>query len=284
MELKTRMDGQVAVITGGAQGIGASTGRIMAELGATVVLADVNEDGANATAEAINADGGTAVGVRYDAFDKDAVRGLITDVAGRFGHLDILHNNVGGSWPDRDLQVLDIDDDTWLKIFDWNMHTTHWATTAVLPIMLEQGKGSIVNTITGGAQVGMSIQVAYGSAKGAVSSYTRYVAVQYGRRGIRCNAVNPGLILTPHAVEVMSEDFKRSLFDQITTVRAGVPDDIGYAVAFLASDAAGYINGEAITVAGGGPRSSHDAEALRVGAYGPSVPAPPADLILPDLH
>lgn len=276
-----RLDGRIAVITGGAQGIGAATGRIMADQGATVVLADVNEAGAKATADAINASGGSAEGVAYDAFDKSSVRDLIADAESRHGRIDILHNNVGGTWPEKDLQVLDIDDDTWLKVFEWNIHTTHWATKAVLPGMLEQGRGAIVNTVTGGAQVGMSTQVAYGSAKGAVESYTRYVATQYGRRGIRCNMVNPGLILTPHALQVMSSDFTAALFDQITTVRAGVPDDIGFAVAFLASDAAGYINGEAIDVNGSGPRSGHDALALKLGAYGPTVPAPPADLILP---
>lgn len=277
-----RLDDRIALITGGAQGIGAASGRIMAEQGATVVLADVNGDGAKATAAAIRDAGGQAEGVAYDAFDKASVRSLITDTAQQFGRIDILHNNVGGTWVDRDLQVLDIDDDTWLKVFDWNMHTTHWATKAVLPFMLEQRHGAIVNTVTGGAQVGMSTQVAYGSAKGAVESYTRYVATQYGRRGVRCNMVNPGLIATPHALEVMSDDFKSALFDQVTTVRAGIPDDIGYAAAFLASDAAGFINGEAIDVNGSGPRSGHDALALKLGAYGPSVPAPPAELILPN--
>lgn len=276
-----RLDGRVAVITGGAQGIGAATGRIMAEQGATVLLADRNEDGAKDTAAAIVAGGGSAEGVTYDAFDKESVRALIAESEQKYGRIDILHNNVGGTWPEKDLQVLDIDDETWMKIFDWNIHTTHWATKAVLPGMLKNGKGSIINTVTGGAQVGMSIQVAYGSAKGAVESYTRYVATQYGRRGVRCNMVNPGLILTPHALQVMSDDFTSALFDQITTVRAGVPDDIGFAVAFLASDAAGYINGEAIDVNGSGPRSGHDALALKLGAYGPTVPAPPADLILP---
>lgn len=277
-----RMDDRVAIITGGAQGIGAATGRIMAEQGAHVVLADVNEDGAKATAKQIASAGGHAVGVKYDALDKDSVRALIEDTHRKFGRIDILHNNVGGTWPDRDLQILDIDDDTWMEAFVWNIHTTHWATKAVLPIMLEQGKGSIVNTVTGGAHVGMSIQVAYGSAKAAVAAYTRYVATQYGRRGIRCNSVNPGLIMTPHANAVMTDDFKASLFDQITTVRVGIPEDIGYAAAFLASDASGYINGESINVDGSGPRSGHDARALELGAYGPTVPAPPAELILPE--
>jgi NAD(P)-dependent dehydrogenase (short-subunit alcohol dehydrogenase family) len=270
-----RLDGKVAIVTAAGQGIGAASGSIMASLGATVVVADINEKGAQETAKAINAAGGKASAAYMDARQEASVRSLIEDTHNKYGRLDILHNNAGGTWLDRDRQAADIAQDAWDEIFAWNMDCTHWGCKYAIPLMIAGGGGSIVNTVTAGAAFAQSNQIVYGTAKAAVASYTRYVAVQYGWRNVRCNGVAPGLILTPHATEVMSKEFLNGICKHTTTARVGKPEDIGYAVAFLASDVAGYINGQILTVDGGvSVRFPHDAGVLEMQGYGPEIPTP----------
>jgi NAD(P)-dependent dehydrogenase (short-subunit alcohol dehydrogenase family) len=270
-----RLDGKVAIVTAAAQGIGAASARIMAGIGATVVLADINEAGAKATAAEIVASGGKASGMFFDAREEKSVRAVIEETHKTYGHLDILHNNAGGTWLERDRQAADITQDAWDEIFAWNVDCTHWGCKYAIPLMIAGGGGSIVNTITAGAAFAQSNQIVYGTAKAATASYTRYVAVQYGWRNVRCNGVAPGLILTPHALEVMSQEFRDGIFKHITTARVGKPDDIGHAVAFLAADVSAYINGQILTVDGGvGVRFPHDAGVLQMHGYGPGIPAP----------
>ena len=260
-----RLDGKVAIVSAAAQGIGAASARIMAEFGATVVLADMNEAGAKETAAAINAAGGKASARFLDARDEKSVREMIVETHKTHGRLDILHNNAGGTYPDRDGLAADVTQDTWNEIFAWNMDSTNWGCRYAIPLMVAGGGGSIINTISCAADFAQSIQTAYGAAKGAVASYTRYVAVQYGRKNIRCNGISPGLILTPHAIEKMPEPVRRELIKHTTTPRLGKPEDIGNLAAFLASDASGYINGQVITVDGGvSARFPHDAGMLDV--------------------
>jgi NAD(P)-dependent dehydrogenase (short-subunit alcohol dehydrogenase family) len=255
-----RLDGKVAIVSAAAQGIGAASARIMAEFGAIVVLADKNETLANETAAAINAAGGKASARFFDARDEKSVTALITETHKTYGRLDILHNNAGGSYPDRDGLAADIIEDTWKEVFAWNMDSIHWACRCAIPLMVAGGGGSIINTISTAAAFAQSTQTAYGASKGAVASYTRYVAIQYGRKNIRCNGISPGLVLTPHAIEKMPEPVRSELFRHTTTPRLGKPDDIGNLAAFLASNAAGYINGQVITVDGGvSARFPHDA-------------------------
>jgi NAD(P)-dependent dehydrogenase (short-subunit alcohol dehydrogenase family) len=260
-----RLDGKVAVISAAAQGIGAASARIMAELGATVVLADKNEAGAKETAASINAAGGKASARYLDARDEQSVRAMILESHKAHGRLDILHNNAGGTYPDRDGLAADVSQDTWNEVFAWNMDSTNWGCRYAIPLMIAGGGGSIINTISCAAGFAQSTQTAYGAAKGAVASYTRYVAVGYGRKNIRCNGIAPGLVLTPHAMEKVPEPVRRELFKHSTTPRLGKPEDIGNLVAFLASDAAGYINGQVINVDGGvSARFPHDAGMLEI--------------------
>jgi NAD(P)-dependent dehydrogenase (short-subunit alcohol dehydrogenase family) len=281
-DMTLRLDGKIALITGAAQGIGASSARIMAEQGATVVLADINEDAAHAQAEKLKSTGATAMAIKVDARDKASILDMIAKTHTAYGRLDILHNNAGGTYMDRDTQAVDISDDTWREVFAWNIDGVHWATQAAIPLMLPNGGGSIINTSSGGGMFALSTMTAFGAAKAALISYTRYVAVCYGRRGIRCNSIAPGFIATPHAVDAMPPEFQKACLEPLTTPRVGIPDDIGYLAAFLASEASGYMNGLTIPVDGGGSiRALNDTATLAIGGYGPGVPAPESLPIVP---
>ena len=252
---------KVAVLTGAAQGIGAASAQIMAARGATVVVADINEAGAQCIADAITAAGGRASAIRLDAREQESVRTMIEGTHKTRGRLDILHNNAGGSYPDSDLAAADVAQDIWDDVFAWNMDGTHWGCKYAIPLMIADGGGSIINTVSCAAAFAQSMLTAYGAAKGAVASYTRYVAVQYGRKNIRCNGIAPGFIVRPQAAERKSVAMRQSLAKHITTPRVGQPEDIGELAAFLASDAAGYINGQIITVDGGvSARFPHDVD------------------------
>ena len=263
--MSLNLKGKVAIVSAAGQGIGAASARIMAERGATVVVADLNEAGAKETAAAINSAGGKASAMFLDARSEDSVRAMIEETHKAHGRLDILHNNAGGTYPDRDLLAAEISEDTWREVFAWNTDSVHWGCKYAIPHMITAGGGAIVNTVTCGAYFAQSTQTAYGASKGAVASYTRYVAVQYGRKNIRCNGIAPGLILTPHAVEKMPEAVRNAIFKHTTTTRLGKPEDIGELAAFLASDASGYINGQVIAVDGGvSARFPHDAEMCEI--------------------
>ncbi len=255
------LTGKAAMITGAAQGIGEASARIMAGRGAAVMLTDINEAGVKAAAAAITAAGGRAIGMAMDARDEASIRAALDASCAAFGRLDILHNNAGGTDPARDAQALEMTNETWREVFAFNMDSIHWGCKHAIPLMIAGGGGAIVNTVSGAALVGMSNQIAYGSAKAAAASYTRYIAVQYGHKNIRCNAIAPGLIMTPNALEVLPANIVKALTKHNTLPRNGRPEDIGELAAFLASDAAGYINGQLIRVDGGsGIRSAHDAD------------------------
>jgi NAD(P)-dependent dehydrogenase (short-subunit alcohol dehydrogenase family) len=262
------LDGKVAIITAAAQGIGAAGAQIMAESGATVVLADINESLAREAAAAITRAGGKASAIHFDARDEKSVRAMVEQTHRTYGRLDILFNNAGGTYPERDGTAADMSDDTWREIFAWNMDCTHWACRSAIPLMIAGGGGSIVNTVTTAAAFAQSTQTAYGAAKAAVASYTRYVAIQYGRQNIRCNGVSPGLTMTPHVLAAMPEAVKNAIAMHTTTPRLGKPEDQGHLAAFLASDASAYINGQIITVDGGvSARFPHDADLLAISSY-----------------
>jgi NAD(P)-dependent dehydrogenase (short-subunit alcohol dehydrogenase family) len=263
-----RLDGKVAIVTAAAQGLGLATARIMAQLGAAVVLAGRTEATTKAAAASIVAAGGKASGIQVDVRHEDSVRAMIAYAHETYGRIDILHNNAGGSDHARDLDAADITDDAWDDIFAWNMDSTRWGCRYALPLMIAGGGGSIINTISCVAAFAGQGLTAYGASKAAVASYTRHVAVQYGRRNIRCNAISPGLIMTPHVQEATPVPIREVLAKHITTPRLGIPDDVGHLAAFLASDVSAYINGQVITIDGGvSARFPHDADVAEMAAH-----------------
>ena len=246
--------GKVAIVTGSASGIGRATARLLASEGASVVVADLDEDGAQSVVGEIEAAGGSALAQQVDVSDEEAIRAMISATVETYGGLDILHNNaaaLGPARPGRDMDIASMDVDVWDRTMAVNLRGVMLGCKHAIPAMLERGGGSIVNTTSGSAQRGDLSIPAYGVSKGGVDTLTKYVAAQYGKRGIRCNAIAPGLILT-HGVENFGgEAYVQMLEEHHLTPRVGRPEDIAHAVLYLASDEASFVTGQILNVDGG---------------------------------
>ncbi len=245
-----RLEGRVALITGGAGGIGSATGQRMAEEGARVVLADIDEARAREAAERI---GGAASTVVLDAGDAASIEAAVRTVVERHDRIDILHNNAAITTPEiirHDTTAPDIPLETWDAVMQVNLTGYMLACKFAIPHMLAQGSGAIVNTASGSGLVGDLSRIAYGTSKAGIIALTRYVATQHGKQGIRCNAIAPGLILTD-ATRASVPELVATIERHVLTPRLGRPEDVAALAAFLASDEAGFINGETIRCNGG---------------------------------
>jgi NAD(P)-dependent dehydrogenase (short-subunit alcohol dehydrogenase family) len=246
-----RLEGKVAIVTGGASGIGAATVRRLAAEGARVAIGDINEPAADRLAREV---GDAAIGVSFDAEDVSSVKQLVETTVERFDRLDILHNNAANLSPEHfagDTDAVDIDFEVWDKTFAVNVRGYLAGCKYAIPHMLEQGGGAIVNTASVSGMLGDLALVAYGSSKAAIMGLTRYVATAYGRQGIRCNAINPGPIRS-EAADANIESALDEIYASSTLVgRWGEPAEVAAAVAWLASDDAKYVTGAVIDVDGG---------------------------------
>jgi NAD(P)-dependent dehydrogenase (short-subunit alcohol dehydrogenase family) len=245
-----RLDGKIAIITGGAGGIGFATAQIMTVRGATAVIADIDMDRAQECA--VTLDG--AIALRLDLEDEASIERMVTDTIARFGRLDILHNNAALLGPDiarNDGDVEHMATTLWDRTFAVNVRGTMIACRAALP-HLRATRGNIVNTVSNLALQGHIIQAAYSSSKAALIQLTRAIAASHGIQGVRCNAVAPGMTMTPALKQAFPPELRSVVEGETLRDRLGEPDDIAQAVAFLASDAARNITGEILTCDGGG--------------------------------
>jgi len=246
-----RMNNKVALITGGASGIGLSAANLMAKEAAKVVIADFNVDGAKAAADHINSQGGDAAGIFLDAGDESSIKEAVEYTVREYGTITCLFNNVGLTNLKKDLDVVNLDLEEWDRLMNVNLKSVLLGSRFAIPHMIQAGGGSIINTASMAGFAGDAVRSAYGASKAGVINLTKYIAAQYGKNNIRCNAVAPGLILTPAAKNNMLPE----LLDVFAKYNAlpyhGEPDDIGYTVLFLASDESKFITGQTIQVEGG---------------------------------
>jgi NAD(P)-dependent dehydrogenase (short-subunit alcohol dehydrogenase family) len=244
----------VAIVTGAASGIGRASALRLAAEGAAVAIGDIDDAGAKTVVGEIEAAGGRAISVPTDVSDESAVAHLVAHTLQAFDRLDVLHNNAAAlgraALPgDDDIDTLSVD--MWDRTMAVNVRSVMLGCKHAIPKMLETGGGSIVNTSSGAATRGGLTGAAYATSKAAVNTLSLYVATQYGKRGIRCNAILPGLIMTP-AVELgMTSESVSMILEHHLTPQAGQPEDIAAMVAFLASDEARYVTGQLIAVDGG---------------------------------
>lgn len=244
-----RLENKIAIIAGGATGIGAACARRYVAEGAAVMIGDLNIDGARALAGEL---GENAAAAHYDAADENSVKALVQATIDRFGGIDILHNNV--ALTSKEIQALDTDVtgiplDTWELTLKINVTSFLVASKYAIPHMISRGGGAIINTASNSGRFGDVVRTAYGASKATVISLTQHIAVQYGKQGIRCNAIAPGVILTD-AMNALPE-LKSLIEPHILTPEFGKPEDVAALGAFLASDESRYITGQVFPIDGG---------------------------------
>ena len=246
-----RVENKVALITGGASGIGLSAATLLAKEGAKVVIADYNLEGAKELAETLVKEGYEASAVFLDAGDAKSIEAAVEFTVAQYGTLTVLFNNVGSTNIRKDLDVVNIDLDEWDRLVNINLKSVLLGSRYAIPHMQKAGGGSIINTASMAAFASDQIRAAYGATKAGVVNLTRSIATQYGKDKIRCNAIAPGLILTPAAKNNMPDD----LLDIFTKYNAlpynGEADDIGHAVVYLASDESKFMTGQTLQIEGG---------------------------------
>ena len=246
------LEGKVALVTGAAGGIGAETCLALAEAGARIVLTDIAEEGL-ATVTAKLADQGYPVASQVaDITDEAAVADLVAFTLATFGRIDVLDNTAGATGlTSEDGAVADMSLQTWQRAAAINVTGPMLLCKHALPAMMAGGGGSIINISSGQSLSGDLSNTAYAAGKAALNSLTRDIATQYGHRGIRCNAIAPGLIVTPEAQQRFPAAFRDMFIDNCLVSRLGHPRDIANTVVFLASDLSSYITGQVISVDGG---------------------------------
>lgn len=244
-----RMDGKVAVITGGAGGIGFATAQLMTQRGAQVVLADIAVERARDLAATLDG----ALALPLDLEDEGSIEALIAKTVSHFGRLDVLHNNAALLGPEiarNDGDVERMSTALWDRTYRVNVRGTMIACRAALP-HLRASKGNIINTVSNLALQGHLIQAAYASSKAAIIQLTRSIAASHGIHGVRCNAVAPGMTMTPALKEAFPPMLRKAVEDETLRDQLGEAEDIAEAVAFLASDAARNITGQVLVSDGG---------------------------------
>jgi NAD(P)-dependent dehydrogenase (short-subunit alcohol dehydrogenase family) len=244
-----RLDGKVALITGGGSGIGRATALLFAREGACVVIADANEQSGQETAAAIEAAGGQAAFVRVDIAKAADTRAMVETAVTRFGRLNVLFNNAAVALIGRDGKVADVAEEVWDFVQSVNLKGVYLACKAAIPAMIAAGGGSIINNASVAALVAEPDLDAYTAAKGGVLALTRAVAAGYAAQNIRCNSIAPGLVRTP-----MVSSAARSLveqFEQHTLLPVAEPEDIAYLVVYLAADESRYVTGATYVIDGG---------------------------------
>lgn len=253
----SKLEGKVILVCGGATGIGAATVRRLCEEGARVAVGDRNIDGARALVVELEATGADVAAWAYDQAEEASIKALVVSAVTHFGQLDGLFANAA------DMQVLLQDGDIlsndihiWERTLSVNVTGTAMVVRAALPHLLDQGGGSVVLTSSSASTAGEAERPAYAASKAGINALCRHVASRWGREGIRCNAIAPGLVITEQLEQNMPPEFLEKLLKSSRSIRHGEPRDIAATVAFLMSEDGAWVNGQTWHVNGGATYSN----------------------------
>jgi len=247
-----RLANKVALITGAGSGLGREAALLFAKEGARLVLNDISAEIVEETAQMVTEAGGDAIAVAGNVASEADVEKTVKAGVDKFGKLDTLYNNAG-IMPDEDISVLTMEPDVWRRVLDVNTQGVALCCKYGIPQIIEAGGGAVVNVASFVALVGCSVpQDAYTASKGAVIALTQSLAVQFGSKGVRSNAICPGPIITLLMETLFAtEEAKMLRLNRIPMGRFGQPPDVAYAALFLASDEASWVNGASLVVDGG---------------------------------
>ena len=242
-----RLDGQNAVVTGAARGIGRAIAEALADEGAHVALCDLQEDWLAETAAAVKAKGVNVLTVGVDVTDAEGVSAAVAKVTETFGGVDILVNNAGIT---KDTFLARMNEEDWDAVLSVNLKGTFLFSKAVAKLMMRKRRGAIVNIASIIGLIGNAGQCNYAASKGGVIALTKSIAKELASRNVRVNAVAPGFIETK-MTEALTEEVRQKMLGEIPMKRFGKPEDVARVVCFLASDEASYMTGQVMTVSGG---------------------------------
>jgi NAD(P)-dependent dehydrogenase (short-subunit alcohol dehydrogenase family) len=248
-----RLEHKVCIITGGGSGIGRATALLFADEGARLVIADKCATSAQAVAAECVGRGAQAVAVAADVASAADVKRMIAAAVERFGRIDVLVNNAGYGIPGN---VVETDEDAWDALMAVNVRGVFLCSKHAIPVMKANGGGTIVNTASVVATVGIANRAAYCASKGAVAALTRAIAIDHVADGIRCNAIAPGTIDTPYFDDILNKSpdpaaTRKALAARQLLGRLGTPEEIAAGILFLASDESRFATGTVLTLDGG---------------------------------
>ncbi len=246
------LEDKVALVTGGASGIGRATALTFAREGAKLIVADMNEDGGQQTVHMITENGGDATFVQVDVSNATEVEAMISKAVETYGRLDCAHNNAGISSGGQRAFTAEYPEDRWHQVIAINLTGVWLCMKYELQRMLQQGGGAIVNTASIAGLVGLPYASAYVASKHGVVGLTKTAALEYAKSGIRVNCVCPGYIETPMTAPSMQDPERMALMIASEPVgRMGNPEEVAEAVVWLCSDVASFVTGHSMTVDGG---------------------------------
>jgi 3-oxoacyl-[acyl-carrier protein] reductase len=242
--------GKVALVTGGSRGIGAATCRMLGANGVRVAVSARSQDGIDAMVAELEEAGAEAVGINADAVDRQQVEDLVARTERELGSIDILLPYAGGF--DRMAPIEEVTDDYWRDVLENNLTATFLAVSAVLPSMTERGGGAIVTMASNaGRLLDMTLTAPYAAAKAGVIQFTRHVAMEVGRHGIRINAIAPATVSSERVQRIMDTDKRAKVAAMSPLGTMGTPEDCALATLFLVSDSASWLTGVTLDIAGG---------------------------------
>jgi NAD(P)-dependent dehydrogenase (short-subunit alcohol dehydrogenase family) len=243
------LENKVAIITGAGSGIGKSTALLFAKEGAKVVVTDINEEHGNSVVKEIEANGGDAILIKADTSKAEDSEMTVKKTIEKFGQLDIAVNNAGISGPTEPIGEYSIE--AWDKVISINLSGVFYGMRYQIPEMQKAGKGSIINVASILGQVGFANSSAYSAAKHGVVGLTKTAGLEYGKSGVRVNAVGPAFIETPLVKDSLSEDAYNSLAEMHSMGRLGQPNEVAELFLWLASDKASFATGAYYPIDGG---------------------------------